>query len=145
MSKQSYDWSTSNVLDDVDYKDNDAKQFRDLLNKREKAEGVGSVASMNAGEILTGRIVEITKDFVVVDVGFKSEGLVPMGEFWDPKEIALGNEIEVFLDQTEGSDGQIVLSKEKARKQRQWEFIVEHCKEGSIVKGKVMRKVKGGL
>ena len=47
--------------------------------------------------------------------------------------------------QTEGDDGQIVLSREKARKFRQWEYIVNHCKEGSIVKGKVIRKVKGGL
>ncbi len=145
MSKQSHDWSASNILDDVDYMDSDAKQFRDLLNKKETTAGEGSVALMTAGEILKGRIVEITKDFVVVDVGLKSEGLVPINEFWDPREISLGNEVEVFLDQTEGSDGQIVLSKEKARKQRQWEYIVTHCKEGSIVQGKVMRKVKGGL
>lgn len=68
-----------------------------------------------------------------------------MGEFDDPNELFLGNEIEVYLDQTEGEDGQIVLSREKARRQRQWEYIVNHCEEGSIVKGKVIRKVKGGL
>jgi small subunit ribosomal protein S1 len=145
MSKQSHDWSTSNILDDVEFTDIDAKQFRDLLNKKETNAGEGSVALMTAGEILKGRIVEITKDFVVIDVGLKSEGLVPIDEFWDPREVSLGSDVEVFLDQTEGNDGQIVLSKEKARKQRQWEYIVTHCKEGSIVKGKVVRKVKGGL
>ena len=80
-----------------------------------------------------------------MDVGLKSEGLVPINEFSDPSELYLDNEIEVYLDQTEGEDGQIVLSREKARRQRQWEYIVNHCKEGSIVKGKVIRKVKGGL
>ncbi len=100
---------------------------------------------MSTGQILKGRIVEITKDFVVVDVGLKSEGLVPINEFSDPSELVLGNEVEVFFDQAEGEDGQIVLSREKARRQSQWEYIVNHCKEGSIVKGKVIRKVKGGL
>lgn len=146
MSKSTaLDWNTSNILDDVEYSDTDAKQFRDLLNKKEKSAGEGSVALMTAGIILKGRVVEITKDFVIVDVGLKSEGLVPISEFWDPSEVSLGGEVEVFLDQTEGSDGQIVLSKEKARKQRQWEHIVSNCREGSIVKGKVVRKVKGGL
>lgn len=146
MSKNlKYDWSESKVIDDVDYKEEDAKQFKRLLSNREEEAGEGSVSSMSAGEILKGRIVEITKDFVVVDVGLKSEGLVPMHEFGEPEEMFLGNEVEVFLDQAEGEDGQIVLSREKARRQRQWEYIVNHCKEGSIVKGKVIRKVKGGL
>ncbi len=146
MSKQSQiDWNESNIIDDVDYQDEDAKQFKNLLNRKEEAAGEGSVALMSSGQILKGRVVEITKDFVVVDVGLKSEGLVPINEFSELSEIALGNEVEVYLDQTEGEDGQIVLSREKARRQRQWEYIVNHCTEGSIVKGKVIRKVKGGL
>ena len=100
---------------------------------------------MTAGQILPGRVVEITKDFVVIDVGLKSEGLVPINEFIDSDELTLGNEIEVLLDQMEGDDGQVVLSREKARRLRQWEYIVNHCSEGSIVQGKVIRKVKGGL
>ena len=53
--------------------------------------------------------------------------------------------VEVLLDKTEGHDGQIVLSKEKAQRLRQWEYIVDNCREGSVVQGKVIRKVKGGL
>ncbi len=146
MSKQTQiDWNESNIIDDVTFQEEDAKQFMNLLNRKEEAAGEGSVALMSSGQILKGRIVEITKDFVVVDVGLKSEGLVPINEFDEPSELILGNDIEVYLDQTEGEDGQIVLSREKARRQRQWEYIVNHCKEGSIVKGKVIRKVKGGL
>ncbi|MFI5334444.1 MAG: 30S ribosomal protein S1 [Chlamydiales bacterium] len=146
MPKQAqYDWSDSKVIDDVDYQEEDAKQFQKLLSRKEESAGEGSVSSMSTGQVLKGRIVEITKDFVVVDVGLKSEGIVPIGEFNDPSELALGNEVEVLLDQAEGEDGQIVLSREKARRQRQWEYIVNHCKEGSIVQGKVIRKVKGGL
>jgi small subunit ribosomal protein S1 len=145
MSKHKHSWSGSNIIDDVDFQEEDAQAFKKLLTKKEASEGAGSIASMSTGHVLKGRIVEITKDFVVIDVGLKSEGLVPIEEFTDTTELSLDNEVEVFLDQTEGEDGQIVLSKEKARRLRQWEYIVHHCKEGSIVQGKVMRKVKGGL
>lgn len=140
-----HDWNSSNVLDDVAFQEHEARQFRDLLYGPGKAGAETSLSMLTAGQILKGRIVEISKDYVVVDVGLKSEGLVPVGEFTEPEELVLGNEVEVYLDQAEGEDGQIVLSKEKARKFRQWEYIVNHCKEGSIVKGKVIRKVKGGL
>jgi len=139
------DWDQSKVIDDIDFDEKDAKEFRKLLGTKEEAPEEGTIATMTIGQILKGHIVEITKDFVVVDVGLKSEGLVPISEFEDPSSLSLGAEIEVFLDQAEGSDGQIVLSREKARRHRQWEYIVHHCEEGSIVEGKVLRKVKGGL
>ena len=145
MSNKKYDWSDSKVIDDVDFHLEDAKLFRNLLDEREESSDEVSISSMSVGEILTGRVVEISKDFVVVDVGLKSEGLIPISEFNDPSEFVLGHDVEVYLDQAEGDDGQIVLSREKARRQRQWEYIVGHCKEGSIVQGKVIRKVKGGL
>lgn len=140
-----HDWNASNVLDDVDFQESEAIQFRDLLYGKSKTGGENALSLLNVGQILNGRIVELTKDFVVVDVGLKSEGLVPVSEFTEPDEIVLGGQVEVYLDQAEGEDGQIVLSREKARKFRQWEHIVKNCKEGSIVKGKVIKKVKGGL
>lgn len=139
------DWDQSKIIDDVEFDKNEAREFQNLLNAKEETPDEGSISAMTVGQILKGRIVEITKDFVVIDVGLKSEGLVPIAEFEDPASLALDAEIEVFLDQAEGSDGQIVLSREKARRQRQWEYIVNHCEEGSIVEGKVIRKVKGGL
>ncbi|HSX38609.1 MAG TPA: 30S ribosomal protein S1 [Chlamydiales bacterium] len=145
LEKHAQDWNESNILDDVDFQEHEAKQFRDLLYGTEKSGGEAALSQLNVGQVLTGRIVEITKDYVVIDVGLKSEGLVAIAEFTEPEELILGNNIEVYLDQTEGDDGQIVLSREKARKFRQWEHIVKNCYEGSIVKGKVIRKVKGGL
>ncbi len=140
------DWgSNNNILDDVKFSEEDSKEFKKLLGIKEDKATEGSIALMNIGQILKGKIVEINKEFVVVDVGLKSEGLVPIAEFSDPNELMLDNVIEVLLDKTEGADGQIVLSREKARKQRQWEYIINHCKEGSIISGKVIRKVKGGL
>lgn len=140
-----YDWNESKIIDDVEFQDEDSKQFQKLLNSKEENAGEGSISSMEVGQIFKGTIVELTPDFVVVDVGLKSEGLIPTNEFNDPKDLSLGNEIEVYLDRAEGEDGQIVLSREKARRHRQWEYILDHCEEGSIVEGKVIRKVKGGL
>ncbi|MCB1072541.1 MAG: 30S ribosomal protein S1 [Chlamydiales bacterium] len=146
MSKElEYDWNESKIIDDVDFQDEDAKLFQQLLNNKENTGEDGTISSMEVGQILKGTIVELTPDFVVVDVGLKSEGLIPVNEFNNPNELQLGNDIEVYLDRTEGEDGQIVLSREKARRQRQWEHILDHCEEGSIVEGKVIRKVKGGL
>ncbi len=139
-----HSWNEENIVDDVAFQEQDAELFKSLLNKEEKTL-TAEIPAPIPGTILKGRIVEITKDHVVVDVGLKSEGLVPIAEFSDPSYVVLDGEVEVLLDQPEDDNGQIVLSREKAERLRQWEYILEHCEEGSIVKGRVMRKVKGGL
>ena len=95
--KHSHDWNTSNVLDDVDFQEHEARQFRDLLYGKDTSGSETVLSQLNAGQVLMGRIVEISKDYVVVDVGLKSEGLVPAGEFEEPEELVLGNNIEVYL------------------------------------------------
>jgi small subunit ribosomal protein S1 len=136
-------WNESNIVDDVDFQAQDAETFKNLLENKGKV--AQETALLTPGTILKGRIVEFTKDHVVIDVGLKSEGLVPIQEFSDPSQLVLDAEVEVLLDQAEDENGQIVLSREKAERLRQWEYILEHCDEGSIVKGRVLRKVKGGL
>jgi small subunit ribosomal protein S1 len=146
MSKhsQQHTWNESKIVDDVNYRQEDADAFKNLLSQKEK-KPTDEQPAVIPGSILKGRIVEVTKDHVVIDVGLKSEGLVPISEFSDPADIVLDGEVEVLLDQPEDDHGQIVLSREKAERMRQWEHIIEHCEEGSIVKGRVLRKVKGGL
>lgn len=139
-----YSWESANILDDVCFQSKDAETFKSMLENSTKTQ-VSEKPAFTPGEILKGRVVEITKDHVVIDVGLKSEGLVPIVEFSDPSQIVLDGEVEVLLDQAEDDNGQIVLSREKAERLRQWEYILEHCEEGSIVKGRVIRKVKGGL
>jgi len=144
MPTQSQNILHDNILDDVEFNEEDASLFRQLLDGQAKGEN-GTQNELTVGSILKGTIVEITKDFVVVDVGLKSEGLIPIHEFSRSDEIELGKQIEILLEQPENDNGQIVLSKERADKLRKWEYIVEHCKEGSIIEGEVIRKVKGGL
>lgn len=141
---QQHTWNDDNIVDDVAFQEKDAELFKNLLEKKE-IHAPKESASLIPGTILKGRIVEFTKDHVVIDVGLKSEGLVPIQEFSDPSQLFLEGEVEVLLDQAEDDNGQIVLSREKAERLRQWEYILEHCEEGSIVKGRVLRKVKGGL
>lgn len=143
-TQSKHTWESSKLVDDVDFQEKDAKLFQSLLGLKSAAvkEDRNSIIP---GTILKGRIVEITKDHVVVDVGLKSEGLVPIAEFSDPADIVLDGQVEVLLDQPENDHGQIVLSREKAERMRQWEHIMQNCEEGSIVKGRVLRKVKGGL
>ncbi|MBS4166170.1 MULTISPECIES: 30S ribosomal protein S1 [unclassified Neochlamydia] len=146
MSKNpQHTWNESKIVDDVSYQQTDAELFKALLEGQSSNNNVEDSTALIPGTILKGRIVEITKDHVVVDVGLKSEGLVPIEEFSDPSNVVLDGEVEVLLDQAEDDNGQIVLSREKAERMRQWEYILEHCEEGSIVKGRVLRKVKGGL
>ena len=104
------------------------------------------IARFRSGEILKGRIVGINKDYVIIDVGLKSEGQVPKIEFEETAtDLTIGDEIEVLLESLEGRDGSVSLSKRKADRIRGWEKILETRNEGDVIDGRVMRKIKGGL
>ena len=103
------------------------------------------VDSRLPGSILKGMIVSQIGNDVIVEVGLKSEGVVDAGEFENPEDIVAGKEIEVLLEDTDSGGGLVMLSKCKADRIRGWETIIETKKEGDIVKGKVIRRIKGGL
>ena len=104
-----------------------------------------SIENLNEGSIIKGTIIEIRPLEVVVDIGGKSEGIVPAHEFVDVSELQVGSEIEVFLEKLEDREGNPVISFDKAEQKKNWEKIVENCEEGSIIPGRVRSKVKGGL
>jgi len=97
------------------------------------------------GAILKGTIVSRIGNDVIVEVGLKSEGVVDASEFESSDEISPGDEIEVLLEDTDSEGGLILLSKRKADRIRGWEMIVNTKKEGDVVRGKVIRRIKGGL
>jgi len=97
------------------------------------------------GTILTGRIIDVVGNDVIVEVGLKSEGTIDISEFSDPQAIEPGQEVEVFLEDVESASGLVELSKRKADRIRGWERIVASNEEGDVVTGKVTRKIKGGL
>ena len=105
----------------------------------------GSLNSLIPGSIVKGTVIEIRDNSVVVDIGGKSEGVIPATEFADVSEIQIGDEIEVYLEKAEDRSGAPVISYDKAQQKKNWETIVAECKEGSVMPGRVKAKVKGGL
>ena len=100
--------------------------------------------SIRKGDIVNGTILEIRPQVVLVDIGYKSEGVISISEFED-EEIEVGDQIEVLLESLENDEGLVVLSKEKAAHKQNWDKIVAVYKDGGLVKGKVKSVVKGGL
>jgi len=97
------------------------------------------------GTILKGTIVSRIGNDVIVEVGLKSEGIVDASEFDSLEEIEPGKEIEVLLEDTDSESGLILLNKRKADLMRGWQTILDTKKEGDVVKGRVIRRIKGGL
>jgi small subunit ribosomal protein S1 len=100
------------------------------------------------GEVMQGTVLKITSTDVIVDIGYKSEGVIPVTQFIDSTgqlTVAIGDVIDVLLEDTEDYDGHIVLSKEKAEKVRIWEDVERAYNEGLIIRGRVIERIKGGL
>ncbi len=104
-----------------------------------------SIKNYREGSIVKGHILEVRPREFLVDIGYKSEGVIPAAEFEDPDDVEVGDEIEVLLERLENDEGMVVLSKEKAAQRQNWEKIVGVFKGDGLIKGKVRSVVKGGL
>ncbi len=104
-----------------------------------------TVSNFEPGTILKGKIVNCIGDDVIIEVGLKSEGTINISEFDDPSEVQVGDGVEVLLEAVESDSGLVLLSKRKADRIRGWERIVENYKEDDTIKGRVTRRIKGGL
>ncbi|MBN1127582.1 MAG: 30S ribosomal protein S1 [Chitinispirillaceae bacterium] len=104
-----------------------------------------SLDGLEEGQVVHGRILRITAKEVIVDVNFKSEGIIPLSEFKNVQDFKPGDEIDVFLEQVEDSEGQIILSKSRADFLRVWDRIFEAFEKQETVEGRVMRRIKGGV
>jgi small subunit ribosomal protein S1 len=97
------------------------------------------------GEIVKGTVIEVRPKEVLVDIGYKSEGVVPANEFQEPNAIQVGDEVDVLIEKLENKEGTVVLSHEKAEFKKNWDKILTICNEGGRITGKVKSVVKGGL
>lgn len=109
------------------------------------AQYAGTLGTYKEGSIVKGRVIRVTGDDVFVDIKFKSEGVIPKSEFRDEAELAPGTEIEVYLDQVENNEGQVILSKQRADFMRVWERIREAFEREELVVGTISRRIKGGV
>ena len=135
------DRSRYKKLEDVKEEEEYSKEERDVLTKLYDQ----TISEFKEGEILQGKIITIDDKEIVVDIGFKSEGTIPVDEFDTTEELHIGDEIEVYLDNIEDKDGQMVLSKKKADFTRTWQKVMEIYENDTVFLGKCLRRIKGGM
>ena len=119
------------------------EDFEQLL-----AEYENQTQKFSEGEVIQGKVIALSGGGVVVDVGFKSEGIIPVEQFNDEQgqcHLQVGDTVDVFLEETEDSRGYVVLSREKAERMKVWDEIEKAYRDGSVVKGHVIERIKGGL
>ena len=106
---------------------------------------VNSFTNVKEGELIKGTIVSVQNDYVIVDVGFKSEGSIPIFEFGEDPDLSIGSEIEVVLENFEDQYGNLILSKERADFLKVWERVMNAYETGEILEGKIIKRIKGGM
>ncbi|MFA6108105.1 MAG: 30S ribosomal protein S1 [Candidatus Latescibacterota bacterium] len=135
--KPQYGTASVEELERPEYEAEEYQQFMSLYDE--------SISGIQEGQIVKGTVVSVGPSEVMIDIGFKSEGAVPLKEFSDPQAIQVGQEIEVFLENVEDQEGQVVLSKSKADFMRVWDIIKEAHDTGNTVNGRLVRRIKGGI
>ncbi len=133
--------------EDFDW-DADDKKFGNYSDsEREKMEKLydGTFSSITKGEIITGTVVNVNNKDVVLNVGFKSDGLVSVSEFRDTPDLKIGDTVDVFVESQEDANGQLVLSRKRAKTQKSWEKINSALDNDEIITGFVKSRTKGGL
>ena len=109
---------------------------------------VARADGLREGDIVSGTVISIAKDSVVVDIGYKSEGLISLSEFADPNgdsRVQPGDQVDVLIESKETDDGLVLLSKEKADKLKVWDEISDACERDELIEGTITARVKGGL
>nr|MBN2278340.1 30S ribosomal protein S1 [candidate division Zixibacteria bacterium] len=127
-------------LTDINSREYSEEEYNRMLELYES-----TIKDIKEGEIVSGTVLGVSKTDVIVDVGFKSEGIIPLTEFPEPINIAVGDQIEVYLQQIEDANGQLILSKQKADFMIVWDKIHECHDAGDLVIGKIVRRIKGGV
>ncbi|MGD8394063.1 MAG: 30S ribosomal protein S1 [Candidatus Eiseniibacteriota bacterium] len=125
------------IDDEDDYSDDERDALMSMYEE--------SFGAVKEGEIVKGRVLRVGESEVMVDVGFKSEGVIAIDEFPEPEAIHAGDEIDVFLEKMENQDGLVVLSKQRADFVKVWDKVKDAADSGMVVEGRLLRKIKGGV
>lgn len=125
------------AAEDLGYSEEEYLKFSELYGR--------TLKDIDEGQIVTGRVLAIANQEVVVDIGFKSEGTIPLEEFGMPPVVKVGDRVDVFLDSMEDSDGQLILSKKKADFMRTWDRVIDIHDQGLTIQGRCVRRIKGGI
>ena len=136
-------------LEDFDWDAVDTKGFGEGYTKTERDDMSsfydGTLNTISEGEVVKATVVGISSRDVILNIGFKSDGLVSASEFRDIKDMKVGDEVDVYIEEQEDSNGQLVLSRKKAKIVSAWENIKASFEEDKVIEGHVKRRTKGGL
>ncbi|MEJ7644585.1 MAG: 30S ribosomal protein S1 [Chryseolinea sp.] len=127
----------------------DTKGFGEGYSKDKRAEFEkmysGTVTSVDSGEVVKGTVVGINDRDVILNIGFKSDGLVPLAEFKEMTNLKIGDVVDLFIEEREDAMGQLVLSRRKAKLVKGWEYVQTALDKDQVIEGFVKRRTKGGL
>ncbi len=142
--------ATSNVsLENFDWDAFDTKGFGEGYSKSERNDldklYGGTIASVNESEVVEGTVVGINDRDVILNIGFKSDGLVPLAEFKDMVNLKIGDVVDLFIEERENAMGQLVLSRRKAKLVKGWDYVQRALDKDEVIEGFVKRRTKGGL
>lgn len=133
-----FDWD---AFDRKGFGEGYSKDKRDEMEKMYS----GTVTTVNSGEVVKGIVVGINDRDVILNIGFKSDGLVPVAEFKDMTDLKIGDEVDLFIEEREDTMGQLVLSRRKAKLVKGWEKVQKALDNDEVIEGFVKRRTKGGL
>jgi small subunit ribosomal protein S1 len=142
--------TTSNVsLENFDWEAFDKKGFGEGYSAKDRQEMDkiygGTIASVSESEVVKGTVVGINDRDVILNIGFKSDGLVPLAEFKDMTNLKIGDMVDLFIEERENAMGQLVLSRRKAKLVKGWEYVQTALDKDQVIEGFVKRRTKGGL
>ncbi|HAC25583.1 MAG TPA: 30S ribosomal protein S1 [Cytophagales bacterium] len=138
VSLENFDWD---AFDRKGFGEGYSKNDRDSLEKLYS----GGATSVNEGEVVKGLVVGINDRDVILNIGFKSDGLVPLAEFKDIADLKIGDEVDLFIEERENPMGQLILSRRKAKLVKGWQYVQEALDKDTVIEGFVKRRTKGGL
>ena len=127
----------SDLKSEHEYSDDEFKFLTQMYDK--------TLNEIKQGDIVKGKVLDVTDSEVIVDIGFKSEGIVPLEEFEKKIDVKIGDEVEVYLESLEDSNGQLSLSRRRADFIRVWENVVEKHEKDETITGTIVRRIKGGM
>jgi small subunit ribosomal protein S1 len=136
-------------LENFNWETFDRKGFGEGYSKSERADldklFGGSVTSVNESEVVEGTVVGINDRDVILNIGFKSDGLVPLAEFKDMTNLKIGDVVDLFIEERENAMGQLILSRRKAKLVKGWDYVQKALDKDDVIEGFVKRRTKGGL
>ncbi|MFH0734664.1 MAG: 30S ribosomal protein S1 [bacterium] len=135
--KKERSFGRTKYFNEEEYSTTEQMEFEELVTK--------SFRNIREGEIIKGKIVAIDGDNVVLEVGFKSDGMIPKSEFSATEELKIGNIVEIVIESKEDEEGNLVLSKKRADFLKMWEKVKNSFTDETVIQGKILKRIKGGM